>query len=151
MLQAMCLRWNRPPFRLHFACAREAYNIVKAAEAGLAGNPNDYRDFLISPPANRRIHCNRPWRLVRYEPGCIQLQILDPGLAEIQFAPDPLLWVRGTIKRLGAEFVGNQIKSLDIDGSGDYEVKVSPQCPGAPGRRLPKAAVEQLLASGRGG
>jgi hypothetical protein len=34
-------------YRLHYVTAREAYNIVKAAEAGLTGNPNDYRDYLI--------------------------------------------------------------------------------------------------------
>jgi hypothetical protein len=34
-------------YRLHYVTAREAYNIVKAAEAGLTGNPDDYRDYLI--------------------------------------------------------------------------------------------------------
>lgn len=36
-------------FRLHYMTAREAFNVVKAAEAGMGGNPNDYRDFLIKP------------------------------------------------------------------------------------------------------
>jgi hypothetical protein len=36
-------------YRLHYVTAREAYNIVKAAEAGKTGNPNDYRDFVIPP------------------------------------------------------------------------------------------------------
>ncbi len=36
-------------YRLHYMTAREAYNVVKAAEAGQTGNPNDYRDFLIKP------------------------------------------------------------------------------------------------------
>ena len=36
-------------YRLHYMTAREAYNVVKAAEAGLEGNPNDYRDYLIKP------------------------------------------------------------------------------------------------------
>jgi len=40
-------------WRLHYVTAREAYNIVKAAEAGLSGNPNTYRDFLIAPYRNR--------------------------------------------------------------------------------------------------
>ena len=35
--------WNRPPFRLHYLTAREAYNLVKAAEAGHSGDPNDFR------------------------------------------------------------------------------------------------------------
>jgi hypothetical protein len=36
-------------YRLHYMTAREAYNVVKAAEAGKTGNPNDYRDFVIKP------------------------------------------------------------------------------------------------------
>lgn len=40
---------------LHYVSAREAYNIVKAAEAGRSGNPNDYRDFKIARPAYRDV------------------------------------------------------------------------------------------------
>jgi hypothetical protein len=36
-------------YRLHYMTAREAYNVIKAAEAGQDGNPNDYRNFLIQP------------------------------------------------------------------------------------------------------
>lgn len=36
-------------YRLHYMTTREAYNVVKAAEAGLEGNPNTYRDYLIKP------------------------------------------------------------------------------------------------------
>ena len=32
---------------LHYVSAREMYNIVKAAEAGMTGNPSQYRDFAI--------------------------------------------------------------------------------------------------------
>ncbi len=63
MFAAMETWWNRPPFRLHYVTAREAYNIVKAAEAGCSGDPNAYRDYLIPPPANRVIHCDLPWLL----------------------------------------------------------------------------------------
>ncbi|MGO8705401.1 MAG: hypothetical protein ACLQVA_16445 [Candidatus Brocadiia bacterium] len=41
-------------WRLHYVTAREAYNIVKAAEAGKAGDPNTYRDFAIAPYRNTR-------------------------------------------------------------------------------------------------
>jgi hypothetical protein len=34
-------------WKLHYVSAREVYNIIKAAEAGLEGNPGEYRDFLI--------------------------------------------------------------------------------------------------------
>jgi hypothetical protein len=37
-------------FILHYATARELYNIVKAAEAGETGSPHQYRDYKIKPP-----------------------------------------------------------------------------------------------------
>ena len=40
---------NGKNYRLHYMTAREAYNCVKAAEQGLDGNPNQYRDFIIKP------------------------------------------------------------------------------------------------------
>ncbi|WP_447986167.1 hypothetical protein [Nitrospira sp. Nam74] len=36
-------------YRLHYVTARELYNIIKAAEAGLMGNPALYRDYVIPP------------------------------------------------------------------------------------------------------
>lgn len=35
---------------LHYVTARETYNIIKAAEAGKAGDPGRYRDFELKPP-----------------------------------------------------------------------------------------------------
>ena len=35
---------------LHYVTAREVYNIIKAAEAGMTGNPHDYRDYELPPP-----------------------------------------------------------------------------------------------------
>lgn len=42
---------DNPKYRLHYVSAREAYNMVKAAEAGMSGNANEYRDFVIKPYA----------------------------------------------------------------------------------------------------
>ncbi|TAL71406.1 MAG: hypothetical protein EPN56_10905 [Rhodanobacter sp.] len=36
---------------LHYVTTREMYNIIKAAEAGKAGNPNVYRDFELPRPS----------------------------------------------------------------------------------------------------
>ncbi len=41
-------------YQLHYVSAREAYNIAKAAEAGMEGNPEEYRDFVIKPYKNMR-------------------------------------------------------------------------------------------------
>ena len=38
---------------LHYVTAREVYNIIKAAEAGLTGNPHDYRDYELPRPGVR--------------------------------------------------------------------------------------------------
>src|SRR5262249_2781092 len=40
-------------WRLHYVTAREMYNIARAAEAGHAGDPSDYRDFVIARPGER--------------------------------------------------------------------------------------------------
>ena len=37
-------------YALHYVSAREMVNIVKAAEAGLDGNPDDYRDYWLPKP-----------------------------------------------------------------------------------------------------
>ena len=42
-------------YRLHYVSAREAYNILKAAEDGLSGNPNQFRNYKIPHPNNRNM------------------------------------------------------------------------------------------------
>lgn len=54
-------------FKLHYVTSREAYNIVRAAVDGKDGDPNLYRDYVIPPPANTRIYCDAPWRLISYD------------------------------------------------------------------------------------
>ena len=34
---------------LHYVTIREAYNLIKAAEAGESGDPEKYRNYLIKP------------------------------------------------------------------------------------------------------
>jgi hypothetical protein len=41
-------------FKLHFASAREAFNIAAAAADGQEGNPNDYRDYRLLPIMNAK-------------------------------------------------------------------------------------------------
>ena len=50
---ALSERFGAGGARLHYLTAREAYNVAKAAEAGCEGNPGDYRDYDVPPPAGR--------------------------------------------------------------------------------------------------
>jgi hypothetical protein len=38
---------------LHYVSAREMYNIAKAAEAGMTGDPGRYRDFELPKPGHQ--------------------------------------------------------------------------------------------------
>ncbi|MFN3653454.1 MAG: hypothetical protein ACK47B_28070 [Armatimonadota bacterium] len=49
-------------YRLHYVTARESYNILRAAEDGLDGDPGRYRDYEIAPPRHRRA---RRWETLR--------------------------------------------------------------------------------------
>ncbi|WP_240618888.1 hypothetical protein [Alteromonas gracilis] len=42
-------------YALHYVSAREMYNIIKAAEAGEEGNPNNFRDYILSPPSFKKL------------------------------------------------------------------------------------------------
>ncbi|HBI46017.1 MAG TPA: hypothetical protein DDY78_24650 [Planctomycetales bacterium] len=125
MYEAMETWWNRPPFRLHYVTAREAYNIVKAAEAGCSGDPNDYRDYLIPPPANRVVSCNLPWLLHSYTPERIHVEVLQEGPARLEFAGRPLRSIAGRVREVEAEFHDGELIGLRIEGEGPFEVDCS--------------------------
>jgi hypothetical protein len=46
-------KYGKGGYRLHYVTAREAYNIVRAAEDGKRGDPEQYRDYEIAVPVNR--------------------------------------------------------------------------------------------------
>lgn len=51
MFEHLCENYNDGErHRLHFVTAREMYNIARAAEAGLQGEPGRYRDYVIPRP-----------------------------------------------------------------------------------------------------
>jgi len=46
--------------QLHYVSAREMVNIIKAAEDGKTGNPNQYRDYLLQAPPSSRAGAGAP-------------------------------------------------------------------------------------------
>ena len=115
--------WNRPPFRLHYVTAREAYNIAKAAEADYSGNPNAYRDYLIPPPANRVISCDVPWRLHSYSPQHVHLELLEPGPARVEFGRGPLRSIRGHLREIEVLTANGEVERLRVEGEGPFAVQ----------------------------
>lgn len=61
---------------LHYVTAREMHNIALAAADGQVGDPNDYRDYAVKPPANTRILARQPYRLLTYTPQWCVVEIL---------------------------------------------------------------------------
>jgi hypothetical protein len=110
--------WNRPPFRLHYVTAREAFNMVKAAEAGHSGDPNDFRDYLLPVPANRRFCCDVPWRLVTCTPRHVCLEILGEGNARIQFDAGELRTVAGQLRQVDVSYEAGRVQSIDVVAEG---------------------------------
>lgn len=124
---AMCQVWNTPPFRLHFVTAREAYNIVKAAMAGKNGDPNDYRDFEIAPPANRLIHCTRPWNLRSYAAGNVSLSFGSTAETTIGFREGAVQSVSGEIRELAMTKTEGNAAEIQATGNGSITILESGQ------------------------
>jgi hypothetical protein len=122
LFAAMGACWNRPPFRLHYVTAREAYNIVKAAEAGHAGDAGAYRDFDVPPPANRLVYCDRPWRLLACTPERTHLELLAPSPARVEFARGGLRSVAGRLREVEVFYRDGMLADLRLEGDGPFEV-----------------------------
>jgi hypothetical protein len=117
-LEAICAETG---CRLHYVTAREAYNIAKAAEAGHHGDAGKYRDFAISRPANRLMHCSAPHLLRSYEANRIVVDVLVAADGTgLKFNDGPLKSVQGgRISSLNLRHDGASIAALRIDGEGD--------------------------------
>lgn len=113
-------RFKRPPYRLHYVTAREAYNIVKAAEAGMNGDAGAYRDFSIPAPANRRFFCSSPYRVLRCEDGRITADVLCEGRDTLLlFNGLDLKAIKGgAIQRFDIEYTSGSVKRMSIEGDG---------------------------------
>lgn len=117
---AMEERWNRPPFRLHYVTAREAYNLAKAAEAGHSGDPNDYRDFAVPPPANALACCDVPWSLRCGSSELLSIEFKGQAATRVQLSRGELREVRGAMQRVDVRYRDAAVASLTITGAGPF-------------------------------
>lgn len=107
-------------YRLHYVTAREAYNIIKAAEAGLTGNPNEYRNYQIKEPANKKIHVNKAYTLVSYSDERVILKMHQPEVGtRISVKNKKMLHISGdNITRVTISYENGLVKDVAMDGQG---------------------------------
>lgn len=49
-------KYGQGDYRLHYVTAREAYNLVRAAEDDMVGDPDNYLDYQIKKPLNKSMY-----------------------------------------------------------------------------------------------
>ncbi len=117
-------RFKKPPFELHYVNAREAYNIVKAAEAGKQGNPDAYRNFEIQTPANKKIYCNQPYLLKKYSNQKILIEINSQTRNTTLKFKDLYLNIDidGDVSMVEVFFEDNIFQGINVQGEGLCEI-----------------------------
>lgn len=129
-LNALCSgledQFKNFPYRLHYVTAREAYNIIKAAEAGENGNPNNFRDYGVREPVNRKIHCNHPFQLKRYSPVEVHCEFPNSGSdTRIDFAETPVKALRGDhLTSVRMKYSKDMLSYLEILGAGEGSLEL---------------------------
>ena len=106
---------------LHFVTAREAFNIVKAAEAGFSGNPEQYRDYVLKKPINKDV--NIPCRIsdVIVEKDLIKFELIQPQNTTFSFKIGPVTKIKGFVKDFHyRKLLDNHFVS--IEGQGMIEI-----------------------------
>jgi hypothetical protein len=106
MFQWMAEDWNKGRYRLHYVNAREAYNIVKAAEQGESGSPAEYLDYTIPQPANRQISCSSPWTLLEKSPSILRLAINSESTSQLRIASTSFDSIEGALNQVVIEHDG---------------------------------------------
>jgi hypothetical protein len=116
-------RYKTSRYRLHYVTAREAFNIAKAAEAGKSGNANDYRDFLIETPVNKKVFSTHAYAIQSYTKQRIHITIPDyESRMEIMFKESPVQSIQGCVGEIEIVYKDQFLKKLKIMGKGTCEI-----------------------------
>jgi hypothetical protein len=91
-------------YTLHYTTAREAFNIAKAAEAGMRGNPNDYRNFSVAPYFTEFFYASLPYQPIAFTQDAVTVRF--------DAAPGRELTVR--MRARGVQ-VGGSVSVLSIE------------------------------------
>ncbi len=84
---------------LHFVTAREAFNIVKAAEEGYKSNPEVLRDYLLKKPINRVISISYRIKNAVIDENKLEFELVQPQYSIFLFKIGPVKTIKGFLSR----------------------------------------------------
>ena len=115
-------------YKLHYVTARQAYNIAKAAEHGLHGDPQKYLDYRIQPPALRLYQVSAQHELLCCTHNRLHLRTVDSGCdVQAQMRVGPISMVGGAWSELVADSEARTLRLLDTRrGGGARLVRLRP-------------------------
>jgi hypothetical protein len=88
-------------YKLHYASARQAFNIAKAAEAGLEGDPWQWRNFRIAQQCHSFYHINFQHDLVRCTNNHLTINnITRIGECRLQCRTGPIYGIEGNFEKV---------------------------------------------------
>ena len=100
MLDYMEAACNKRGCRLHYVTAREAYNLVQAAEDNVQGDPEEYRSYALPPPCNVAFNTTVPVKILAMSAGRISFESDASLEGEFRFNHPDLLYIKGALGRL---------------------------------------------------
>jgi len=95
-------------YKLHYVTARQAYNICKAAEAGMTGDPDLFLDYVIPPYSNHFYHSNQEHILNTCTDNLLSIDFPSTENHEIE-----LLLRAPFIEKVTGDFVNIQVDKLN--------------------------------------
>lgn len=97
---SLCDQLNSGMSRLHYVTARQACNVIRAAEAGAEGDPSQYFDFAI-PPQTTSLYClDRPHRLSVCTPQRLELEVDETTECTIRLRSAAVRGINGPVRGL---------------------------------------------------
>ena len=103
-------------YTLHYVTARQAFNIARAAEHGHSGNPADFLDYLIPPPATSHYVLNARHTLVHCTVEHLKIDgIAGPSPAQLRSRIGPITHASGKLRSYEVDTLRKLI-AIEADG-----------------------------------
>lgn len=114
-------------YRLHYVTARQAYNIAKAAEHGKGGDPSDWLDYVVGPPANAYYSANARHELKRCTPVRLTLSGIEPYPAtRVRSRVGPITQIGGPLTMFDLHHRASRMEIVTNEPGGEVTLEADP-------------------------